>query len=306
MSKMNKLTKSEYWRQRQNRRLAYSERLSNQVIANIAEVYDDSLKHVQKRIDNILINYSKDIGVNKDTLKQLLNDHDRDKLLSGLEDRLHNLGDSKENLTWLRGNYLHRLTEQEAIQLELETERRLISELEEKSSNQGYSKTMEEAYETLTSDLTGAPKKLGKTAKDMILNNKWIADGNYSNRIWNNTDKLFKDVNRIIKSGLLSGRSRVDMQRELSERYGVALHRAETLVRTEMNYFENSAELLSYIDSGVTEYEYFATRDKRTSETCVLLDKKIFKVTDAVVGENYPPLHPNCRSGTLPVIDSMD
>ena len=31
---------------------------------------------------------------------------------------------------------------------------------------------------------------------------------------------------------------------------------------------------------------------------CSDMNGEVFKISEASVGENYPPLHPNCRSGT--------
>jgi NAD+--asparagine ADP-ribosyltransferase len=36
---------------------------------------------------------------------------------------------------------------------------------------------------------------------------------------------------------------------------------------------------------------------------CSDLDGKVFRVDEAVVGETYPPLHPNCRSDTTVVFN---
>ena len=43
-----------------------------------------------------------------------------------------------------------------------------------------------------------------------------------------------------------------------------------------------------YID----KYEFLATLDSRTCSVCGKLDGKVFKLTEAKVGVNYPPLHP--------------
>ena len=72
------------------------------------------------------------------------------------------------------------------------------------------------------------------------------------------------------------------------------------LVRTEMNNVANQGTLKAYEDQGITEYRFHATLDNRTSEICSSLDKKIFKVKDAKRGVNYPPMHPRCRSTTIP------
>lgn len=73
-----------------------------------------------------------------------------------------------------------------------------------------------------------------------------------------------------------------------------------------MNYFENQTELKAYKDLGVTHYLYFATRDSRTSAICSVMDHERFEVSKAQPGVNYPPMHPQCRSGTIPDLEFED
>ncbi len=47
------------------------------------------------------------------------------------------------------------------------------------------------------------------------------------------------------------------------------------------------------------QYEYIATHDALTCETCAALDGKHFKLKDAQAGVNYPPMHPNDRCTTV-------
>jgi SPP1 gp7 family putative phage head morphogenesis protein len=44
--------------------------------------------------------------------------------------------------------------------------------------------------------------------------------------------------------------------------------------------------------------------DNRTSDICRKIDEEMkkgkkYRIDEAVVGENYPPLHPNCRTVAL-------
>lgn len=294
----------DYWKKRQDERLAYSERVSNQTVANIGDVYDDSLKRVENRIENILDNYSKSIKMPKDKLKELLSEHDKQTLLRELqEDLIKNGANTNENLEWLRGNYLKRLTDQESIKLQLENERRIISTNEKSISSLGYGKTIEQTYMSLTKDLTGTSKSLNESAKNSMLSKRWVAGKNYSERVWTNTGELSRELDKVINSALISGTSKNEIVNELMKRYDVARYRAEALVRTEMNYFENQTELKSYKDLGVTHYLFIATRDSRTSEVCSSIDNQRFAVKDAKPGINYPPMHPNCRSGTVPDLE---
>lgn len=297
----------DYWRDRQDQRLAYSENVANYTTANIAEIYDDSLKRVQSRIDNIIENYSKSIKMPVDQLKENLSAHKTQQLLDDLmKDLKENGANTNENMKWLKGNYLKRLSNEEAIKLQLENERRIIAQNEQKHTTTGLSKTIDQTYGSMTKDLIGVKGSLSDSAKKSMLTKRWVADANYSERVWHNTGELSNDLNKMINSSLLSGRPRVEIQNELSEKYEVAKYRAEVLVRTEMNYFENQTELKAYKDLGVTHYLYFATRDSRTSAICSMMDHERFEVSKAQPGVNYPPMHPNCRSGTVPDLEFED
>lgn len=48
------------------------------------------------------------------------------------------------------------------------------------------------------------------------------------------------------------------------------------------------------------EYKYVAKIDKKTSKLCHSLNGKVFKVKDMIPGVNAPPMHPWCRSTTVP------
>lgn len=79
---------------------------------------------------------------------------------------------------------------------------------------------------------------------------------------------------------------------------------ADMLVRTTLTSVENQAniETMRGMGDDVTEeYLFRATRDSRTSIICASLDGKTFKYKDPA--KKVPPLHPNCRSTTIPVVN---
>lgn len=90
-------------------------------------------------------------------------------------------------------------------------------------------------------------------------------------------------------------------------RCAVGAFEARRLVRTEACYIANQAELDGYRQTGIESYEFSAVLDNRTSKLCDNvdgLDGKIFKISEAVPGKNLPPMHPFCRSTTLPILPS--
>jgi SPP1 gp7 family putative phage head morphogenesis protein len=134
-----------------------------------------------------------------------------------------------------------------------------------------------------------------------ILRHNW-SGAHYSSRIWNNTSQIAARVKQDLLAGFLSGKSGAKMARELQDDFGVGAMEARRLVRTETNYMANQAELESYADCGIDQYEYLATLDGRTSTICQGLDGKRYPIEQAVPGQNYPPMHPFCRSTTVAVI----
>ena len=127
----------------------------------------------------------------------------------------------------------------------------------------------------------------------------------YSDRIWKRKKELGKTVEEILRKGMLMGHSNAKMSKKLAERMDVSLRQAARLIRTETCYVSNQATLQSYKELGVGEYEFLATLDLLTSQTCRHLDGKKYPRDKAQVGLNYPPMHPHCRSTTIPVMDDF-
>ena len=77
---------------------------------------------------------------------------------------------------------------------------------------------------------------------------------------------------------------------------------ADRIARTELSYVQNQSTIDRYKQAGFTKYQYL-TADDCCSEICSEKDGEIFNIDEAVVGENIPPLHPNCRCSILAVIE---
>ena len=107
-------------------------------------------------------------------------------------------------------------------------------------------------------------------------------------------------IKETITNGINHGWDAAKMKEELHGKMMRSYNEGLRLNRTEINYVSNQATLHLYDDLGVKYYEYVAVIDKRTSDVCLEMDGKVFEVKDSEVGVNTPPLHPNCRSTTIP------
>jgi len=77
----------------------------------------------------------------------------------------------------------------------------------------------------------------------------------------------------------------------------------ETLVRTAIQHVNSVARMKVWDDneSSIKGYQWVSTLDGRTSERCRALDGEKFKIGEGPL----PPIHPNCRSTTIAVLDSV-
>lgn len=80
----------------------------------------------------------------------------------------------------------------------------------------------------------------------------------------------------------------------------------KAMVDTEMVHAERQGLKTAYLDYDAKKYRYLATLDGLTCERCAELDGKVFLLSQAVVGANYPPMHPFCRCTVIPVFSDFE
>ena len=125
------------------------------------------------------------------------------------------------------------------------------------------------------------------------------AGSSFSKRIWKDVNKLGITLKDTLTNGFIRGDSIDTMTKRLLERVEVSKSHAKMLIRTESARVCEEATKDAYKECGIEQYIYLATLDRKTSLICQELDMKSFPLKDAKIGENYPPMHPNCRSTTM-------
>lgn len=141
-------------------------------------------------------------------------------------------------------------------------------------------------------------------AAKRCINAIWCADGkHWSSRIWDNKTDLQARIEKGIMDCVSRGVSKAELVKDLRHNMNVGFNQADRIARTELSYVQNQATKDKFVEAGVEKYQFLAAHDERTCDVCGELDGKVFYLRDARVGENYPPIHPNCRSTVLAVIE---
>ncbi len=111
-----------------------------------------------------------------------------------------------------------------------------------------------------------------------------------------------KEVERTTSNVLLRGRHPNEYIKDFKKQTNTTTYNASRLLVTESTRVQAESQKLTYLkDLGEDgEYKYVAKIDKKTSKICHSLNGKVFNVKDMIPGVNAPPMHPWCRSTTVP------
>lgn len=293
-----------YWNKRANERLIESEKTSEQYRREIRKLYETTQKETLRQLKKIYADYwTKEGGFDKQKLRLIASENNMNKFISelkklGLYDKIPK-------------NYIGRINRLEYLNGQMWLQAHKAGLEQDRILTNANRKIYEDSYYKSAYDIS---RGIGETPSFATLDTNTINriletkfDGmNYSDRVWGNSDILANQLKSKLAEAIASGQSIQKTARDFRERFGVSNYYAERLVRTETNYFHNSAEIDSYKSMGFEYFEFLATLDSRTSDICAEMDGKKYKVTDGVPGFNIPPLHPNCRSTIVPCFKDFE
>lgn len=310
------LTSSEYWQKRAERILIENEKTALEYEKDLRKAYDRALLQMQKEVDAFYNKYVTNNQIDLATARQRLNPQELKDFRAQAKiylDEAKRLG-----LDPQYKDYLKELSSKAYISKLEEIQANIRFQLEklEKSADEGMGDILEKGYEDAYYKTSfDVQKQVGFTSNFTVLGNqqveravqtKWLG-ANYSDRIWNNKNSLLQQLDQLIPQQFVRGKGSYAVGKQLANKLNTSYKNAVRLIRTEMNHISSQAALKSYRDSDIVDrYEFLATLDNRTSEICRELDGKVFKVSEGKAGINLPPMHPNCRSTTVPYFPDDD
>lgn len=290
-----------YWQKRSEQRLTESEQTSESYAKQVRKVYQEAQRQTVLEVRKMYeAYYKKNEGFDMQALRSIAPSGD----IKRFQAQMREAGLS----TYLPDNYKGRMTRLELLNAQMWGEVKKAATKHDAIETVAHKKVYDDTYHRTAYDVSkgigGTPSSfsiLDTKTVDRVLNAKFQGK-NFSERIWGNTDILAKQLKEKLAVAIATGQSLDKTSRDIRERFGVSKYYADRLIRTESNYFHNVATLDSYKAMGIEKFQFLATLDMRTSEVCQHADGKIFKVKDAIVGVNVPPLHPNCRSTIVPYL----
>ena len=307
---------AEYWKRRTVDLEHLLQARTTATMVEVNRMYAQGVEQLNEQIERILRRYVKNGQISQAYALQLLSAgqtaEERQRLLEQLQQTKEPQA-RRELIAMLDAPaYADRISRLQALQNAIRAEAVAMGVREERLAKARLTDTLKQAYYR---SIFNDQKRNGLYDFRLIsdrrvqaaLTHKWSGK-NYSDRVWKNNAAFCKRLQRTIEVGCMTGMTLHDMEERLLEDCVGAdsdsgqRYCASRLIRTEVNHFSNQGFLEGYKAAGIARYRFMATLDLRTSAVCRQLDGKTFLVEEAKAGENLPPMHPFCRSITVPVV----
>ena len=307
---MTNIKNIKYWEMREARNMYKDMQLAEDCAKELSVIYSKAAIYTAKQIEGIFNRFASKHHLTRDEAINLLSEADSrdfEKLLEAYKNKTG--AQKREVLAELEAPaYKNRMKRLDDINKSIN---KLINAIESKERD-AIGKTMRQVYESSyhhavyeAARMSGLDLQTGpidEGALEIILNKKWSGQ-NYSERVWNNTQKVADALKEEFMIGALTGKTEKEMTDSINEQFLSGRNKARRLVRTESSYIHNEAHFQAYKDYGIEEYRFVATLDLRTSQICRERDGSVYRVNDKKIGVNAPPMHPWCRSTTIMNLD---
>lgn len=147
--------------------------------------------------------------------------------------------------------------------------------------------------------------RLNENTIKQVLMKPWKY-GYFSKNWLDSKNDLIAELTDAMTKVFFYGQTRDEAIKAFQKRMDVSKFRASRIILTEHANICGQASFDSYKETNIEQYQFVATLDLRTSDTCRALDGEIVNIKDREVGINYPPLHPFCRSTTIPYLEDIN
>lgn len=304
--KIEKLNK--YWIERNESMFLAGEKKGLELAKRLEKNYRNCQRRIEAELALFYNQYAKESGLEISDVRKLLSKSELKTFKEDLKDFLdyakkHNFIDSEKTKLKLL-QLKSRVSRLEELNTKINFEISKITNESEQELKQYLSDIYEDGYYRT---IFNTEKQIGFAISFTELNTKAIEKaistnymgGNYSSLLWKNKDNLMNILEQQIPQGIVLGYNPRKLAQLASKKLKTNYNNTVRLIRTEYNLILNDSILQGYTECGITEYQLSATLDNRTSEICQEMDRKIYKVKEAIKGVNYPPFHPNCRTTTV-------
>lgn len=277
----------------------------------IERIYRKQLAEMQKEINAWYGRFAQNNEISLADARKLLDDKQLDELKWNVQDYIKYGRENALDPKWIKqlenASARYHISRLEALQLQLQQRAESVMSGELDVVDARVRDVYQENYYHTAFEIQRGIgvgwdlERLDDRRIDKVISKPWAVDGkNFSERIWEQRDKLVNTLHQELTQSIIRGESPERAIKTLADRMEVSKSNARRLIMTESAAIASAAQQECYNELDVEQYKIVATLDDVTCDICAGLDGSIFKMSEYSVGTTAPPFHPNCRTVTVP------
>ncbi|MDO4295032.1 MAG: minor capsid protein [bacterium] len=305
---------SEYWKERMEALEGSQYSKSEEYYKDVQKQFRAAEKGIQMDIKYWYQRLAVNNGISFSEAKSLLKKDELEEFHWKVEEYIKKGQENAVNKRWMKelenASARHHISYLETMKLQARHYVEVLSAQFEKGMTDFLHKSYEDtfyhtAYEIAKGTQVGSSLARMDTRRiDTIIKQPWAKDGkSFSDRIWQNKDKLVQNLHTELTQGIIRGTPPMQATENLAKIMKVSRSQAGRIVMTENAAISSRAQQDCFGELKIKQYEIVATLDSRTSKVCRDMDGKVFDQKDYQVGVTAPPFHPWCRTTTVPYFD---
>lgn len=296
---------SNYWQDRQKELYSALEKDENDLKIRLASVYEDEYSRLDKEIAAYYQKYGENNVIKYRNLMQTLPKEDVKLLIEQMDDFAAKYP-QYAHLLPVRTS-IYKLDRLEGLQYSVRMHQLNISAVNQQAISEHLNKQAlrgaNAAMETM-----GFGKNFYTVNSDIVkkfVDVPWCNGLSFSQRIWQDGDKLANYITTDIAQGFARGTSYQKLTKQLRTRFeGVAKKDAYRLIYTEGTYVMAESSIQPFTED-FDEYRVSTAADGKVCDICASVARQTFKIKDRKPGINFPPFHPWCRC-TFEIVEPVD
>lgn len=300
---------TDYWKKRQEQLFLQGEKSIKEYYKELKKAFTIAQNEIKLQLFEFYSQYAKENGVSFVEAQKRLSQTE----LKGLQEYIERVQQTMGtyDLTLSNMSIKARVTRLEALQMQIDA---ILQELYATSYEQKGKEVLTNIYEDNYNQLWyHSDRYLGIHQEFAHINPRDVEQvisypfngQNFSQRLWKQKDFLQMKLNECLTHSLILGTEPSKLAKDFATHFERREYEAYRLLHTETSYVLEQSTLAGYKESGVEYYKILATLDQKTSDICKKQDGKVYAVSEAVVGVNYPPFHIFCRTTTVPEYEDV-
>lgn len=299
-----------YWRDRELEHMAKNKKSDAEIAKAIQSLHNQTMKEIEQQIEAFYGRYATAEGITMAEAKKRVSKLDIDEYAKKAKRYVKGAHSSNEfikaqsfteqaNAEMAIYNLTMKVNRLELLKANIALDLAAMTSDEERFLLQKFTEAAREEF-ARQSGILGMTIAQNEKIISTIVNASFHT-ATWSERLWANQQALKAELETLLTRGIIQGKNPRVLARDLRKSFDASIADSERLMITEMARIQGAVFTDSMKQADIEEYEYIA--EAGACVRCAPLNRKVFKLSEGVVGSNKAPMHPRCRCSSAAHVD---